>query len=161
MIDQNGFCHNCRCYHYHNYLYSDGCPNPFVPLERPWQPSTEEQHARKMLQIDAEIYQENCERQREQERRERKATLEKAKVQQMFREHDQQEKAAREQATAKTLALMADMRKDLLMPVKATRQANRLGEREQEARQKRAAEQAPAQRQAGRLAQRAGQRGGR
>jgi hypothetical protein len=50
--------------------------------------------------------------------------------------------------------LMAEMRKDLLVPVKATRQANRLAALEKEQHEKRAAQQAPVQRQAGRLKQR-------
>jgi hypothetical protein len=160
MINKDGFCGHCRTHHYPDYRYWNECPNPFVPLQRPCRPSVEEEHARKMLQIEAEIYQENQKRQWEHERREREETLEHAKVQDMMQHVHRLDRAAREQATAKTLALQAEVRNQMRIQAQATRQANSLGEREQEARQKRAAQQQPVQRQAGRLKRRAAQRAG-
>jgi hypothetical protein len=40
---RDGFCSNCKCYHYPNRLYDDDCGRPFVPLKRPTQPTTSEQ----------------------------------------------------------------------------------------------------------------------
>jgi hypothetical protein len=165
MINKDGFCGHCRTYHRPDPRYWNDCPNPFVPLERASQPSIEEQHARNILQIEAEIYQDNQKRQREAEKAARQNIREEAKAQDTMKTVHQLQKEAREQATAKVLAEQEAIRKQLLMPVQAERQVNRLTDREKETNQKRAAEQAPVQRQAGRLqrrhAQRAGQRGGR
>jgi hypothetical protein len=154
MIHKDGFCGHCRTYHYPDYRYWNECPNPFVPLQRPYRPSAEEEHARKMLQIEAEIYQENLHRQREAEKAARQNIREEAKAQDMMKTVHQLQKEAREQATAKILALQAEARNQMRIKAKATRQANSLAEREKVHNQKRAAARTKAQRQSARLARR-------
>jgi hypothetical protein len=107
-----------------------------------------------------QIRDENNERQREDEKAERKATLERAKLQQMFKDHDQQKRDELDRCIAENHAFMEEERAKRRLQAEAGRQANRLGEREKEESQTRAAARTKAQRQSARLAQRAGQRGG-
>jgi hypothetical protein len=111
----------------------DGYPGkcPFYGSAEAWKPerprplSIEQQHAFAMREIELRIAQENRERQREQERLDRKKTLERARVQQMMKDVHQAQKEALKEKIAQNKAAMDEVR----VFIEAQKQASRLERR--------------------------------
>jgi hypothetical protein len=110
MINKDGFCSNCKCYHYPNRLYEDDCGRRFVPLKRTPQPTTEEIYAQKQQALREKIAAEHLVRQREQAKLERRKTIKIAMLQEDMRRVHQQQAEARDAKSAEIHAQMAETR---------------------------------------------------
>jgi hypothetical protein len=136
VITKDGFCTNCKCYHYPDRRYEDDCGRPYVPLKRAPQPTTEEIHAQRLQALQEKHAAENRERQREQERLERKKTLERAMFQEDMRRFHQQQEAARAMKAAQVKAAMAEAREWMKRQAQVRRLERKLEDRAQKQRAK-------------------------
>jgi hypothetical protein len=122
----------------HDHAPADGYPGkcPFYGSAQAWKParprppSIEQQHAFAMREIELRIAQENRERQREQERLDRKNTLERARVQQMMKDVHQAQKEALEEKMAQNKAAMDEARVFIEAQKQASRLARRVAQRQ-------------------------------
>jgi hypothetical protein len=129
-------CTNCKCYHYPDRRYEDDCGRPYVPLKRAPQPTTEEISAQRLQALQEKHAAENRERQREQERLDRKKTLERAMFQEDMRRFHQQQAAARAAKSAEVKAAMKEAREWMKRQAQVRRLELKLEARAQEQRAK-------------------------
>jgi hypothetical protein len=136
MISQDEFCSNCQCYHYPDRRYEDDCGQPFVPVPRAPQPTSEQQHAWAMREIEWRMAQENRQRRQEEERLERAKAWERAKVGDMFEDVHRRKAAVLDEKSAEVHAQQAEARAWRKVQVQSRRQEQRLAAREREQRAK-------------------------
>jgi hypothetical protein len=128
MINQDGFCSNCKIYQYPDRRYADGCGRPFVPPTRETRLTPEEHAAHRRREIDLRHAAEKWARQDAEEQREREWGKTNALMQEQLGQARADERATLDAGYAKVKTLMAAVREYWARQAKAERLDRRLGE---------------------------------